>query len=69
MCCIFRLLGDANLCSIKWKDDSIIQKIVAAILKNSLEQSGLTNADIGITYMSDHAQTNGQIAESALDHV
>ena len=42
---------------------------MAATVKNCLDQCGLFNADIGITYMSDHLQNNGKIAESALDHV
>ena len=62
-------MGDANLCSIKWKNDTIIQKSVAAIVKNCLDQCGLKIADVGITYMSDHIQSNGKISETALDHV
>ena len=63
------ILGDANLCSIKWKNETILQKQVAATVKSCLVQCGLLNADIGITYMSDHLQSNGKIAESAIDHV
>ena len=53
----------------KWKNDAILQQNVAATVKNCLDQCGLFNADIGITYMSDHLHNNGKIAESALDHV
>ena len=45
------------------------KKSVAAILKSCLDQNNLINAEIGTIYMSDHVQSNGKIAESALDHV
>ena len=38
-------------------------------MKNTLEQEGLVNLDVGNTYQSDHVQSNGKIAISAIDHV
>ena len=42
---------------------------VAEVLKNMLEQEGLQCLDVGLTYQADHAQLNGNIASSALDHI
>ena len=33
-----------------------------------IEQNGLSVLDVGNSYMADHAQANGNVAESALDH-
>ena len=35
----------------------------------NLEQNGMEVLEIGNTYQADHAQSNGKIAESALDHI
>ena len=45
------------------------KKVLPQIKKNCLDQCGLINSEIGATYMSDHVQRNGKIAESAIDHV
>ena len=63
------ILGDANLCSLKWNDPGFVNKNVAEVLKNMLEQEGLQSLEIGLTYQADHAQANGNIASSALDHI
>ena len=42
---------------------------IAAPLLNVLEQCGFNVSDLGNTYNADHAQSNGNISESALDHV
>ena len=55
--------------SLKWNDDGFVNKNVAEVLKNMLEQEGLECLDIGLTYQADHAQQNGNIASSALDHI
>ena len=46
-----------------------LHKKVANNLKNTLEQCGLIIKDVGTTYYADHAQANGNIAESSIDHV
>ena len=63
------LMGDANLCSLKWETPKYKHKNIAKKLLDTLAQCGLSTAEIGITYLADHAQRNGNIAESALDHV
>ena len=35
----------------------------------TLVQCGMTSVEVGTTYMADHAQKNGEIAESSIDHV
>ena len=67
--CHLIILGDANLCSLKQNDPGFVNKNVAEILKNSLEQEGLTNMVVGLTFQADHAQPNGNVATSAIDHV
>jgi hypothetical protein len=63
------LMGDANLCSLKWETPKYKHKNIAKKLLDTLAQCGLSTAEIGITYLADHAQRNGNIAESALDLV
>ena len=60
---------DANICSQKWNDPGFVNKNVAEVLKNMLEQEGLQCLDVGLTYQADHAQPNGNVASSALDHI
>ena len=67
--CQIIILGDANLCSIKWNDPGFVNKNVAEVLKNMLEQEGLQCLDVGLTYQANHAQPNGNIASSAIDHI
>jgi exonuclease III len=61
--------GDANLCTKKWLAEDYDRKSVAQPLLHCLEQNGLRVQDIGMTFQADHLQPNGQVAESALDHV
>ena len=42
---------------------------MAILLKAALDRNGLSYKNIGNTYHADHAQVNGKVAESALDHV
>ena len=67
--CHIVILGDANLCSLKWNDPGFVNKNVAEVLKTMLEQEGLQILEIGLTYQADHAQANGNIASSALDYI
>ena len=64
--CHILIMVDANLCTNKWDDAKFLYKI---ILREVLEQSGITVRNVGNTYMADHMQKNGYIAESAIDHV
>ena len=51
------ILGDANLCSNKWNEDEFVNKNVATILKNVLEQEGLVNIYIWTECHSAYATT------------
>ena len=64
--CHILIMVDANLRTNKWDDAKFLYKI---ILREVLEQSGITVRNVGNTFMADHMQKNGYIAESAIDHV
>ena len=63
------LMGDANICTLKWDEDNFRQKNIAMEIKSSLAQCGLLNMDIGNTYLADRLSEDGTTIESALDHV
>ena len=54
---------------LKWSDPSFVNKKIATQLKDCLLQNGLICEDVGITFVGDHVQRNGEIAQSNLDHV
>ena len=62
-------MGDANLDTNKWDDSHFLHKNVALSLRSCLDLNGLRVNYIGNTYLADHAQNNGNIAESEIDHV
>ena len=62
-------MGDANLCAKKWNDDNFTHKIMANLLQGQLESCGIKIGNVGPTFMADHCQKNGSIAESWLDHI
>ena len=63
------IIGDANLCSTKWKDPNFVHKNISTPLLNCLDQNGIKIHNVGNTYLADHILKNGTIPESALDHV
>ena len=63
------ITGDGNLCSLKWKEEKYVKNNIAIHFKNAIEQCGLFNQPIGNTYMADHQSANGDVSESAIDHV
>ena len=63
------VIGDANLCSQKWKESNYPHKLIANCLMDTLEQCGLTQKDVGETYLANHTQANGKVASSAIDHI
>ena len=63
------ILGDANIDTNKWNDEKFTHKKVAMALKDSLNANNLNILNIGNTYLANHAQKNGVIASSAIDHV
>ena len=63
------IVGDANLCSQKWRDPNYTHKLLANFLIDTLDQCGLTQKNVGETYMANNTQANGQVATSAIDHI
>ena len=63
------VMGDANLNYKKWREEDFFYKSIAVPLLNVLDQWGLDVSDLGNTYNADHAQSNGNIAESGIDHI
>ena len=53
------VLGDANICAIKWDDPITKLTETAEELKSSLALCGLTNIAIGNTYLADRLDTQG----------
>ena len=50
------IMGDANLCSLKWSDPNFMHKKIANQLKNCLLQNGLTVEEVGKSFVADHMQ-------------
>ena len=63
------IMGDANLCSNKWNEENFLHKKLANQLIHQLDASGLKIVPVGPTFIADHVQNNGDIAESWIDHV
>ena len=63
------IMGDANLCANKWKDENFTHKNMSNLLRGTLESCGMKIGQVGPTFMADHCQRNGMIAESWLDHI
>ena len=55
--CHIVILGDANLCSQKWNDAGFVNRNVAEVLKNTLEQEGLKSLDVGVFHIFDQFYT------------
>ena len=63
------VMGDANLCSKKWKDPEYIHRKIAEEMLDTLDQCGLENIELGDTYLADRLNKEGLPISSALDHV
>ena len=61
------IMGDANLCANKWKDENFTHKNMSNLLRGTLESCGMKIGQVGPTFMADHCQRCGMIAESWLD--
>ena len=55
--------------TLKWMEPNYLNKKIANQLINCLQQNGIVSENVGTTFMADHMQTNGDIAESNIDHV
>ena len=62
------ILGDANLCALKWEYPEFGQHAIAGEILGTLAQCGLTNINLGVTYQADRISEQGEVIESALDH-
>ena len=62
-------MGDANLCTKKWKESGFVYKNIYQVLNTTLERNDVRINDVGTTYTSDHLQSNNTFTESSLDHV
>ena len=63
------ILGDANLCTMKWEDPDYKHLNMATELRGTLSQCGLVNMKMGYTYLADRLSAEGKTIESALDHI
>ena len=45
------ITGDANLCAQKWNEEGFRYKPLATELKSTIAQCGLTNIEMGMTYI------------------
>ena len=63
------ILGDANLCSIRWDSPNYTHKKISTELRETLIQCGLSIIPLGITYTADRLNEDGSEITSALDHI
>ena len=63
------IMGDANLDINKWDDLNFLHKNVSTIIRDTLSQNGISIYFLGDTYVANHAQQNGNIAHSTIDHI
>ena len=63
------IMGDANLDANKWNKANYIHAKIVSDLFQVIDENGIKIENVGNTYQADHAQANGNISESALDHV
>ena len=61
--------GDFNLNSDLWDLQNYEHKLLADIWRSNFAQNGLSQTDMGITFVSFYTLSNGEKVESALDHV
>ena len=63
------ILGDANLCSLKWDSPGFLQRRIAEEIRETLIQCGLVQLPLGITYVADRLNDDGSEITSSLDHI
>ena len=63
------MLGDANLCSNKWRDLNFLNRKIANQLTETLDANGLICIPVGATFLANQCQMSGEFTESWLDHV
>ena len=63
------IMGDANLCSEKWKSPSYKYRRISEELRETLAQCGLIQVELGPTYFADRLNDDGTEIKSSLDHI
>ena len=63
------IMGDANLCNLKWDTQGYSYRKISDELRDTLTQCGLSEKKLGITYTADRLTEDGSEITSALDHV
>ena len=63
------IMGDANLCNLKWDLPGFLHRKVSDELRGTLTQCGLSEVNLGITYTADRLAEDGSEITSAIDHV
>ena len=62
------IMGDANLCTQRWDSPSFKYKRIADELRETLTQCGITQIELGPTYLADRLSDDGSEIESCIDH-
>ena len=62
-------MGDVNLCSLKWKDPDYNLYYIAEELLWTRAQCGLISLNIGNKNLAGRLNEQGELIESAIDHV
>ena len=55
-CLGITIVGDANLCSKKWNNESVGKNKMVTQLLQCLKQNGILVEEVGITFVADHVQ-------------
>ena len=62
-------MGEANLCSEKWKLPSYKYRRISEELRETLAQCGLIQVELGPTFFADPLNDDGMEIKSSLDHI
>ena len=63
------ILGDANLCSLRWDSPDFQHKRISNELRETVAQCGMSHMDLGVTYTADRLDELGCEITSAIDHL
>ena len=63
------ILGDANLCALRWDSPNFLHKRISEELRDTVTQCGMQLLDLGITYTADRLGAAGDEITSAIDHI
>ena len=63
------VMGDANLCTLKWDSPNFKHKRISDELRETITQCGMYQVDLGVTYTADRLDEAGREITSAIDHL